>query len=112
MTSQKRRSQRRKLGYPGYIMSLDHALLGPCAVVDISESGMLITVDPEIVPDQFLMLFTGPRGGVVRACTLVRRAETAVGVTYQAVQAADAVTSLEKLAAMTSRVKNETWKLS
>lgn len=83
MAVQRRQHRRVSLGYPAYMMSVDHVLVTKCRVEDVSKSGMKITLEyPEDAPAEFILLLTGPRGGVTRLCKVVRRDETSVGVVY------------------------------
>jgi hypothetical protein len=109
MSTQKRKSRRRTLGYPAHIMSVDHVLVAKCRVEDISDNGMKITVEfPEAVPEEFILLFTGPRGGVTRVCRIVRRADDGIGVTYDREELVEAVKSVRQLSALSKRLKAAT----
>jgi hypothetical protein len=106
MSQQKRSSRRRTLSYPAHIMSVDHVLVSKCRVQDISDQGMKIVVEfPEVVPDEFILLFTGPRGGVMRVCKIVRRTDDGVGVTYDREVYTEAVKTVGQLSAVSKRLK-------
>ncbi len=91
-------------------MSLDSVLVGRCFIQDISDDGMLITVDPEIVPEQFILLFTGPRGGVTRICKIARKTATGVGVIYEQLEPTEPVRSVKQLSALAERWQAQQWK--
>ncbi len=80
---QKRRKYRRRdCHYSALIDAGDGSLLRACKLVDVSEGGAkLVTDNSDLIPDVFTLLLSG-NGAVRRACVVVWRLETVIGVQF------------------------------
>jgi hypothetical protein len=88
MKSNARKYRRVQLDYIAHIVSMTGQPICDCALVEVSEDDALLTVlSSEMVPDQFnLMLST--HSAVRRVCTVVRRSDSNVEVSYRRASAA------------------------
>lgn len=88
MKKDSRKHIRRSLRYTAWIQTDDKAPLHWCVVSDISDSGARLDVNnPELLPDSFQLLLSGP-GHVYRRCHSVWRSNNQIGVHFEKVAAA------------------------
>lgn len=98
----KRRHQRRQLTYQAEIITLDEANVLRCVVLDVSDTGARLLVDPaDMVPQDFILALTSNRQ-VLRVCRTVRRSEDEIGVRFKNVAASDVIRPARRILA-TSR---------
>lgn len=84
MSSNRRKSVRRAIGYGATIVAPDAAWTRKCRVLDISQSGARLALEQpgEIAKDFVLML--SENGGPKRRCHVVWTADGQVGVEFEA----------------------------
>jgi hypothetical protein len=77
-----RKHRRVELNYTARILGLGGETICDCAVLDVSQGGARIAVlASEIVPDEFLLIFSGG-SSVSRKCKVVWRRAENIGVTF------------------------------
>jgi PilZ domain len=82
MIKDKRRTRRRSISHPGWIL-LGPKLSYPCALSDVSDNGARLEVeDASKLPARFFLLLS-KRGTVRRACGVVWRKPKQVGVKFE-----------------------------
>ena len=82
MRKDKRKSRRRNIRYTAWMVRKPNDLHG-CALSDISDTGARIDVeDADTVPDHF-MLWLARNGSARRACSVVWRQPTQIGVQFK-----------------------------
>jgi hypothetical protein len=82
MPTEKRRAVRRSLTYGAAVVATDGAWRHECKVLDVSESGAQILIDPAVpLPSGFVLSFT-KTGSVNRPCNMVWRNKAKVGVRF------------------------------
>ena len=82
MYDNKRKNIRRSLTYEAAIVASDGAWRHECTVLDVSESGAQLSVNPAILlPGAFVLSLTKD-GTVSRPCCLVWRKDGKVGVRF------------------------------
>jgi hypothetical protein len=83
MSSNRRRSVRRTIGYGATIVAPDRAWTRKCRVLDISQSGAKLALeDLSGLPDDFLLMLS-ERGGPKRRCRLVWTTDDQIGVEFE-----------------------------
>ena len=82
MPQDKRRSVRRTLTYGAAVVAADGAWQHQCKIIDISESGAQIMIDPAVpLPSGFVLSLTS-NGSVKRPCYMVWRNNSKVGIRF------------------------------
>jgi hypothetical protein len=82
MTGEKRKSIRRPLTYAAAVVAADGAWRHECQILDISEAGAQISIDPAVpLPSGFVLSLTRT-GSVNRPCSMVWRKNSQVGVRF------------------------------
>ena len=82
MQKEKRKSRRRPLRYTAWLALRPDDLHG-CVLSDISDTGARIDVeDSAAVPDHFMLWLAG-NGSARRACSVVWRRQTQIGVRFE-----------------------------
>lgn len=83
MPENQRRHPRKALAYDAMLFSADGTRVGPCRVIDISQRGARIAIDPATeLPDWLLLAFTR-RGSVKRRCVQTWRRDWNVGLRFE-----------------------------
>ena len=83
MSSNRRRSVRRTLGYGATIIASDGAWARKCRVLDISQSGAKLALeDLSAFPRDFILMLS-ERGGPQRRCRLVWSTDDEIGVEFE-----------------------------
>src|ERR1700719_4751403 len=78
----KRRHRRAATAYPATIVHLDDQPLQiECTVIDLSQRGARLSLDPTNVPNEFRLLIAA--NGLRRRCKIVWRRGKEVGVAFQ-----------------------------
>lgn len=81
MGREQRKSARRKIGCRALMAVNERAPRLDCIIVDISETGARLVVDPAIdLPDDFLLMLSR---NVSRRCKLIWREDRKVGVRFR-----------------------------
>jgi len=82
MAGENRVSKRRLINHGARIAALDGSELQSCRIIDLSGTGARLGVlQPEALPDQFLLLLSHD-GKLQRICSVVWRREKAIGVQF------------------------------
>jgi len=82
MAIDNRRHQRRTVNIAAKLAATPDGPLRDCVVIDISEGGARLEIDPgEDAPQEFIIVF-GPSGHPCRQCRVVWRANKQVGVAF------------------------------
>jgi hypothetical protein len=82
MAGENRASRRRLINHGARIAALDGTKLQSCRIIDISGTGARLGVlQPEALPDQFLLLLSHD-GKLHRICSVVWRRDKAIGVQF------------------------------
>jgi hypothetical protein len=82
MSSNRRRSVRRAIGYGATIVAPDGAWTRKCRVVDISQSGAKLALeDLSELPRDFILMLS-ERGGPKRRCRVVWTESDQIGVKF------------------------------
>ncbi|MEJ0075183.1 MAG: PilZ domain-containing protein [Alphaproteobacteria bacterium] len=83
MSSNRRKSVRRAIGYGAAIVAPDGAWTRKCRVVDISESGAKLALEePGELPKAFVLMLS-ERGGPKRRCHVVWETGEQLGVEFE-----------------------------
>jgi hypothetical protein len=83
MSSNRRRSVRRAIGYGATIVAPDGAWTRKCRVVDISQSGAKLALEQSGELPQDFVLMLSERGGPNRRCHVVWVTNEQVGVEFE-----------------------------
>jgi hypothetical protein len=82
MAGENRANRRRLINHGARTAALDGSELQSCRIIDISGTGARLKVlQPEALPDQFLLLLSHD-GKLYRLCSVVWRRDQAVGVQF------------------------------
>jgi hypothetical protein len=82
MRPEYRNDKRRFILHGARIVLADGSVLEDCRIIDISSTGARLEVkDPNVVPDQFILLLSYD-GHLRRRCSVVWRLEMAIGIEF------------------------------
>ena len=82
MSSNRRKSVRRVLGYGAKIVASDGSWSRDCRVVDVSDGGARLAIDePASLPRNFVLALS--ERGAARRCRVAWTAEDEIGVTFE-----------------------------
>jgi hypothetical protein len=82
MSSNRRKSVRRTIGYSATIVAPDGSWTRKCRVIDVSESGARIALEQAAELPKDFVLSLAERGRPMRRCHLVWTADDQIGVEF------------------------------
>ena len=83
MSTNRRKSIRRAIGYGAKIVATDGSWNRECRVLDVSETGAKLAIDqPTELPQDF-MLSLSAHGSAIRQCQVVWAAGCEIGVRFE-----------------------------
>jgi PilZ domain len=83
MSSNRRKSVRRSIGYGATIVAPDASWTRKCRVIDVSDSGAKLALEePGELPKDFVLMLSA-RGGPKRRCHVVWEAGDQLGVEFE-----------------------------